>query len=126
MISYRNDVTNDLKVASCNDPACAGEDETLSTVDPGGIFAESTSLAIGLDGNPVISYGYGVTSRGLKVARCNDPACAGDDETLSIVDSGDGSDTSLAIGTDGNAIISYYESSPQSNLKVARASISGN
>ena len=100
----------DLKVARCNDPACAGGNETLSTVDSAGVVGSYTSLAIGTDGNPVVSY-YDGTNGDLKVARCNDPACAGGNETLSTVDSAGavGSYTSLAIGTDGNPVVSYYD-----------------
>src|SRR5207302_1333348 len=106
VISYQDGADDDLKVARCNDPACAGGDEQLSTVDAAGIVGDYSSLALGTDGNPVISY-YDATNADLKVARCNDPACAGGNEQLSTVDaSGNvGIDSSIALGTDGNPVI---------------------
>jgi hypothetical protein len=56
-------------VAACNDPACAGANENITTVDdPANSVGEYTSIAIGTDGNPVISY-YDATADSLKVAR---------------------------------------------------------
>ena len=116
VISYYDFTNRDLKVAHCNDPVCAGGDETVSTVDAVGNVGDYTSLAIGADGNPVIAY-HDATNDDLKVARCNDPACAGGDETISTVDAAaTGQYPSLAIGTDGNPVISYYNG----NLRVAR------
>jgi len=82
-----------------------------------------TSIAIGTDGNPVISY-LDDTNGDLKVARCNDPACAGGGETITAVDTAGnvGTDTSIAIGTDGNPVISYRDTT-NSDLKVARPPI---
>ena len=46
-----------LKVAKCNDVACAGADETITTVDdPANWWGAYTSIALGADGFPVISY----------------------------------------------------------------------
>ena len=39
-----------------------------------GRVGSNTSIAIGQDGRPVISY-YDETNTALKVARCNDPPC---------------------------------------------------
>ena len=118
-----------LWVVKCNDPACAGGDETSTIVDDGGSRSENvganSSIAIGADGNPVISY-YDITNVNLKVAKCNDPACAGGDETITAVDStGDvGGHSSIAIETDGNPVISYYDST-NGDLKVAKYVVSG-
>ncbi|HEY7147981.1 MAG TPA: hypothetical protein VH541_06785 [Gaiellaceae bacterium] len=116
VISYVDQTNHRLKVTRCNDPSCSGGNEAVNTVDPSTHVSEQTSLAIGENGNPVISY-YDDLGLDLKVAACNDPACAGGNETLSTVDSSGntGSDSSIAIGTDGNPVISYYSG----ELKVA-------
>lgn len=111
VISY-HDLSGDLKVAKCNDPACAGEDETISVVDApeGENVGEHTSIAVGQDGFPVISY-YNQTNGELTVAKCNDMACSGGDETISVVDGSvntAGLYTSIAIADDGLPVISYY------------------
>jgi hypothetical protein len=120
VISYYDETNTWLKVAKCNDAACAGGDETLSIVDPAGIVGQFTSIALGADSLPVISY-YAPTISALKVAKCNDVACAGVDETLSTVDSAGvvGLYTSIALGGDGLPVISYYDET-NGNLKVAK------
>jgi hypothetical protein len=55
----------------------------------------------------------------LEVARSGDPACATSGlETLDTV----ASDTSIAIGTDGNPVLSYR--GPGSALKIGRPAVS--
>jgi hypothetical protein len=107
--------------------ACTGEDETVSTVDSTGtaFLGSDSSIAIGTDGLPVISY-YDPVNTALKVAKCNDPACSGGDETLNLVDVGGalppgddvGMETSIAIGSDGFPVISYHNQT-NGDLKVA-------
>src|SRR3990172_8796027 len=184
VISYYDDGVDSLKVAKCNDPACSGGDEIISTVDiivgtvgyytsiaigtdgypvisyqaqdsgstnyylkvakcvdiacstaitpttvedPTDYVGYYTSLAIGTDGYPVISYqgkDSGSTNYYLKVAKCNDPTCAGGDETITTVEditNAVGLYTSLAIGTDGYPVISYKDMTA-SSLKVAKYS----
>jgi hypothetical protein len=109
VISYVDQTNGFLKVARCNDVACAGEDETVSVVDDSAnAVGYGSSLAIGADGFPVISY-WDSTADNLKIAKCNDPACSGGDEHITTADSG-GRSTSIAIGTDGLPVISYCNS----------------
>ena len=122
VISYHDQTAGTLKVAKCNDRACAGNNETITTVDdPANSVGEYTSIAIGTDGFPVISY-FDATAGALKVAKCNDAACAGDNETITTVDDPAnhvGYYTSIAIGTDGFPVISYHDASAGA-LKVAK------
>ncbi len=128
VISYHDYTAGTLKVAKCNDPACAGSDETITTVDESapevGWF---TSITIGIDGFPVISY-QDMTAGTLKVAKCNDPACAGGDETISTVDEPPfiavGWYTSIAMSSDGFPVISYLDFTAKS-LKVAKCNDAG-
>ena len=55
-------------MADCNDPACTGGDETITTVDSGGDVGWYSSIVLGGDGKPTISY-YDWTNGDLKVAR---------------------------------------------------------
>lgn len=120
VISYLDGANGDLKVAKCNDAACADGDETLSTVDGVGTVGHHTSIDVGGDGLPAIAY-FDVTNGDLKVAKCNDPACAGGDETLSTVDSSGvvGLFTSIAVGADGFPVIAYLDET-NLDLKVAK------
>lgn len=114
-----------LKVAKCNDPACDGADEVIAIVDDQeGRNFRDPSIAMGLDGYPVISY-YDSTAWQLNVAKCNDPACQGGDETLSIINdpaASAGFASSIAVAPEGFPIISYLEQvNPwESIVKVAK------
>jgi hypothetical protein len=119
IISYYDGTSGDLKVAHCNEPLCVGGDESKTAVDTTGDVGSSSSITIGADGLPIISY-YDSTNGDLKVTHCNDVQCAGGDETKTAVDTtGDvGSSTSITIGADGLPIISYYDTTNH-DLKVA-------
>jgi len=88
-----------------------------TAIDRADVVGEFTSIAIGDDGLPVISYRDG-TNADLKVAHCGNVACTS--ATLSTVDSADsvGRYTSIAIGDDGLPVISYSDSA-NDDLKVA-------
>lgn len=82
-----------------------------------GTMGYYASMAIGVDGNPVISY-QDATNRNLKLAVCNDPTCIS--SAIKTLDStGDvGSYSSVTIGSDGLPTISYFDSTG-GNLKTA-------
>jgi hypothetical protein len=66
------DASGELKVAACTNPTCdpTTSAATLSTVDDTGDVGEYTSITIGADANPIISYYYDDGSGGaLKVAK---------------------------------------------------------
>ncbi|MCC6832321.1 MAG: choice-of-anchor D domain-containing protein [Thermoleophilia bacterium] len=124
VISYFDAVGSDLKVMKCNDTACAGANETITTVFSTGTAGLQSAIAIGHDGKPVIA--FNVTSAGdsdLWFMRCNDAACAGADETVMPVDTtGDVGDApAMAVPADGRPVISYH-SDGTDHLKVARCS----
>jgi len=56
-------------------PAQNSRANTISAVDSGGFIGLYTSIAIGDDGLPIISY-YDATSFDLKVAKCGNSACS--------------------------------------------------
>ena len=122
VISYYDATVQALKVAKCNDQACSGSDESIVTInDPDSKVSWGTSIAIGSDGFPVISYGS-YTSNELKVAKCGDINCTSLNTTVSTVDNNGGQlalQTSIAIGVDGFPVISYQDADDGS-LKVAK------
>ena len=119
VISYSDTTTGNLKVTKCNDVVCTGADETRSTVDSGGSGYQYTSITIGTDGFPVISY-YVAGSLDLKVAKCGNAACSSGN-TLTTVDSTGnvGAHASISIASDGFPVVSYYDID-NSALKVAK------
>jgi hypothetical protein len=123
VVSYRDatsgDLNADLKILHCgNDTCTAGNQAT--TVDSVGGVGTDTSLAIGADGLPIVSY-KDVTNFDLKVLHCGNVACTSGNEATSVDTGPDnvGSDTSLAIGADGLPIVSYVDVT-NGDLKVLR------
>ena len=108
----------DLKVAKCGDLACSAGN-TITTVDAPGLVGSSTSIALGADRLPVISY-YDGGNKNLKVAKCGNPDCTAAN-TITTVDSQDdvGAFTSIAIGSDDLPVIAYYMTWT-GDLKVAK------
>jgi hypothetical protein len=74
VISYFDSTNQSLKVAKCGNAACSSRN-VLSTVDAILNTGGYTSIAIGADGLPVISYYDGATQE-LKVAKCGNVFCA--------------------------------------------------
>ena len=115
---------SNLKAAPCQDPACTAASVAVVDSGPDKGVGEHTSIAMGLDGLPIISYYNGI-NRDLKVAHCHEPA--GTAASLTTVDSAGevGEYTSIAIGEDGLPVVSYYEGAWQytkNELKVAHCS----
>jgi hypothetical protein len=108
IISYNDWTASSLKVAHCDDLACAPGGETITAVEgPPANVGQYTAITIGSDGLPIISY-RDFNDGALRVAHCDDVACTPGGETITTLDSvGDaGLYTSITIGSDGLPIIS--------------------
>lgn len=116
VISYRDNTNGDLKVLACTTPDCSGS-QTPNRPDTQGIVGAYTAIALGLDGNPVISY-RDFSDGDLKVLRCTTPDCSGP-QTPTSPDAADnvGAYTALVLDAAGNPVISYYDNSNR-DLKV--------
>src|SRR2546428_255522 len=102
------------KVTHCTDPFCYSN--LLSWIDVNGT---DSSLAVGRDGLPIISY-FDTFYGHLKVAHCGNVSCSANNDVRTIDSSGSdvGHNTSIAIGSDGLPIISYWDGT-NGYLKVA-------
>jgi hypothetical protein len=118
-----------LSVVHCWRPDCRfiqnGFDFSRGTVyrvdgSPSEDVGEYTSVAIGDDGLPFISY-YDATNHDLKVAHCSDVMCS--EAVTRTLDSADdvGKYTSMTIGVDGMPLIAYYDAT-NGDLKVVHCS----
>jgi collagen triple helix repeat protein len=116
VISYVDVTNGTLKVAHCTNLACTAAG--LTTPDPSGnVGASQTSITVGTDGFPLISY-YDATNANLVVAHCSTVTCSS--ATTTAIDSTGsvGQDSSIAIGADGVGLVSYRDATTV-HLKVA-------
>ncbi len=83
---------------------------TVTAVDTAGDTGEYTSIALGADGFARMSY-YDVANKDLKFAQCTNADCT--TKVITPVDTGSADVgwryTSIALGADGFARISYYD-----------------
>jgi hypothetical protein len=120
VISYRDSVKGDLKLATCT-AGCATATPTwvITTIDSLGNVGRQTSLRLN-NGNPVVSY-YDVTRGNVKLATCT-AGCATATPTwvITTVDSSpEGADWLFSMQLyGGNPVISYHDR-PHNALKVA-------
>jgi hypothetical protein len=118
LISYYDDDAGGVLVSHCAAANCAAADVTGgfdAIVDTG----KYTSITIGPDGLPLISY-YDGLNFDLKVAHCANLSCSGGGTIMTALDTaGDvGQYTSITIGADGLGLISYYDVT-NGDLKIA-------
>ncbi len=119
MISHHDAAAGDLRVVKCGNPACTSVN-AATIVDGAGGTGDHTSIALGTDGRPVISY-YDIGNGDLRVARCGNAACSSGNisTTLDGATADVGRFTSIAIGTDQFPVVSYRDVT-NLDLKVAK------
>lgn len=122
IISHHNEAAFTLRITKCGNAACTSGNVSTTVDDPPvNVVGFGTSLAIGADGLPIVSYGDG-SAGALRVLHCGNAACtannvitAVDDPPANLV----GLHTSIAIGIDGLPIISHGDTTA-SGLRVTK------
>jgi len=84
VISAQDTSTRALKVTHCGDVACSSGNTSVTVDDPDNYVGSYSSLAIGINGFPIISY-IDSTAQALKVAFCGDSTCSSGN-TITTVD----------------------------------------
>ena len=116
VISYRDLTNEDLKLVHCMNPSCTAFTNPV-TLDDDGMVGRDSSIVIGTDNNPVISY-FDNSNNDLKMIHCTTINCSTSNSPITLDSDGAvGRDTSIAIGVDGNPVISY-RASTDGNLKM--------
>lgn len=99
-----------LLLLACNDPKCAGLDETVVVLDtlPTDIDVLTLDTTVDAAGNLAVSYVIGASgdAQSLKVIRCDDPLCAGD-VAYGIDATPDIGQTSIAIDSGNRPVVMY-------------------
>jgi len=107
VISYYDYTNHILKVVHCGNVACSAGNTILNVASLLGGTVGETSIAIGGDGLPVISY---YDSYDLKVVHCGNVACSANNTNTIVPWFGSvGGDNAIAIGGDGLPVISFYD-----------------
>ena len=117
-ISYINETSDDLKFAQCTDADCTTKN--ITSVDTASALNQNTAIALDASGFAFISYYDDANpNRDLKFAQCTNADCS--TKNITSVDTGGdvGKYSSIKIGADGFARISYYDGS-NGSVKLAR------
>lgn len=120
VISYEDRVDYDLKVVKCGNAACsAGNLITRVDTGPAGYIGTVSSIAIGSDGLPIISY-TSLSGNLVKVVKCGNSSCSAGN-VFTDIDTGWLQYLSITIGADGLPLISYsVEVSGGKGIRVAK------
>lgn len=119
VISYFVEGDKDLRLAHCNDAACAGGDESIVTIDASGYVGTDSELLLDSLGFPVIIY-WDRDNENLKLVHCNDYNCAGGDESIVVVDSVGSAEPESSLALDGSGFpVMSYRDVTNGNLKLA-------
>lgn len=108
VVAHRDDVGKALRVTHCGNAACTAGNVSTTVDGAGAMVGGSPSIAIGVDGFPIISH-QDTTNQALRVTHCNDVACTGGTSSANVFDpeAPAGALSSIAIGPDGLPVISH-------------------
>lgn len=107
-VSYYDTTNGNLKLAVCANESCTGIATVLTLDNSTNDVGQFSSIAMGLDGLPVISY-YDSTSDDLKVLKCGSVDCSTGNVISTVDSTGNvGQLSAIAMGQDGNPVIAYY------------------
>ena len=107
VIAYFDGKNKDLKVAKCVDTKCTSA--AINTVDSTLTAGHYPVIVVRSDGYPVIAYQEG-QNKDLKYVRCTNRSCSTASTPVTLDSATDtGHDISMALGTDGFALITYYD-----------------
>jgi len=116
LVAYRDETGDALKLAHCNDEACAAA--SVTTVDAAVGAGTYASVTIGSDALPLVAYLQGSAgAERLRLAHCSNPTCT--QASLRILDDlAGGWSNALTIGADGWPLVASQQQGSGGGLKV--------
>lgn len=113
VMAYQDIAGKTLKLLHCGNANCTANN-TITVVANGSSVGWEPAIKLDANGYPVISYG---APAGMTVVHCGDSNCTAQN-TIAVIDAGvTGGDSSIAIDSSGNPVVSYYDSTTN-KLKV--------
>ncbi len=120
VISHQDNTSKALRVTHCGNATCTAGNVSTSVDDPRLEVGEDSSIAIGVDGLPIISH-HDATTGGLRITHCGNLLCTSGNVSSTVDDPGNtvGRYSSIAIGAGGLPIISHFDATAGA-LRVTR------
>ena len=110
VVSHWADGGDNLMVVHCGNVACTG-DNTVTAADTAGDVGSYSSITVGADGLPVVSYmdrTGGIEH--LKVLHCGNTACSAGNMSVTVdTEPYTGHSSAITIGADGLPVVSYFD-----------------
>ena len=103
----------DLQVYTCSDSGCSGGSQ--NTVVNGGVGSYMSAML--KNGLPLIAY---VRNGGVQLLFCGNWSCSSGNTTRTIDASGATGQVSVAVGSDGIPVLSYFKGGSTADLYMAR------
>lgn len=121
VISHQDFTALAVRVTKCGNPACTAGNVSTTVDDPAAPVGVHSSIAVGPDGLPVISYFEAAPAFALRVTKCGNPACTAGNISTTVDDPANnvGAYSSIAIGADGLPVVSHRDETA-SALRVTK------
>jgi predicted regulator of Ras-like GTPase activity (Roadblock/LC7/MglB family) len=125
IIAHHDATVEGLRVTHCGNITCTSGNQSRTIDDAVDEVGIGPSMAIGVDGLPIISHWDG-TIKALRVTHCGTVSCSAGNVSRTIDDPSAlvGSDSSIAIGIDGLPVISHRNETNKA-LRVTRCATPG-
>jgi hypothetical protein len=120
VISHRDNGVAGLRITKCGNPACSTNIST-TVDDVADQVGYETSIAIGVDGLPVVSH-RNSTATALRITKCGNAACTAGTVSTNVDDPPGlnvGLSSSIAVGADGLPVISHRDAT-NGELRVTK------
>lgn len=119
VVSYFDTTNKDYVVVKCGDASCSSGNTSTIVVDLTSGGNAATSIVIGSNTFPVMSY-YDSVDADMEILKCGNISCSSGNTLETIASSGSvGINNDVVIGTDNFPVVSYFDTT-NSILKFAK------